>query len=34
MSNVIAELGNASKRDDVPAFRAGDTIKVLSLIHI
>ena len=28
MSNVIAELGNASKRDDVPAFRAGDTIKV------
>ena len=28
MSNVIAELGNASKRDDVPDFRAGDTIKV------
>ena len=28
MSNVIAELGNAVKRDDVPAFRAGDTIKV------
>ena len=28
MSNVIAELGNALKRDDVPAFRAGDTIKV------
>ena len=28
MTNVIAELGNASKRDDVPAFRAGDTIKV------
>ncbi len=28
MSNVIAELGNAIKRDDVPAFRAGDTIKV------
>ncbi len=27
-SNVIAELGNAVKRDDVPAFRAGDTIKV------
>ena len=28
MSNVIAELGAAQKRDDVPAFRAGDTIKV------
>ena len=28
MSNVIAELGNAIKRDDVPAFRAGDNIKV------
>ena len=28
MSNVIAELGNAVKRDDVPDFRAGDTIKV------
>ena len=28
MTNVIAELGNALKRDDVPAFRAGDTIKV------
>ena len=28
MSNVIAELGSAVKRDDVPAFRAGDTIKV------
>ena len=28
MSNVIADLGNARKRDDVPAFRAGDTIKV------
>ncbi len=28
MSNLIAELGNAQKRDDVPAFRAGDTIKV------
>ena len=27
-SNVIAELGNATMRDDVPAFRAGDTIKV------
>ena len=28
MSNVIADLGNAQKRDDVPDFRAGDTIKV------
>ena len=27
-NNVIAELGNAIKRDDVPAFRAGDTVKV------
>ncbi len=28
MSNLIAELGNAAKRDDVPDFRAGDNIKV------
>jgi large subunit ribosomal protein L19 len=28
MSNVIADLGSALKRDDVPDFRAGDTIKV------
>jgi large subunit ribosomal protein L19 len=28
MSNVIADLGGALKRDDVPDFRAGDTIKV------
>ncbi len=28
MSNVIADLGNAQKRDDVPQFRAGDTVKV------
>ncbi len=28
MTNVIAELGNSLKRDDVPAFRAGDNIKV------
>ena len=28
MSNVIAELGNAIKRTDVPDFRAGDTVKV------
>ena len=27
-SNVLADLGNALKRDDVPHFRAGDTIKV------
>jgi large subunit ribosomal protein L19 len=28
MSNVIAELGNSIKRDDVPDFRAVDTVKV------
>ena len=28
MTNVIADLGAAIKRDDVPDFRAGDTIKV------
>ena len=28
MSNVIADLGNAQKRTDVPDFRAGDTVKV------
>ena len=28
MSNVIDELSGAIKRDDVPHFRAGDTIKV------
>ena len=28
MSNVIDELNGAIKRDDVPHFRAGDTIKV------
>ncbi len=28
MTNIIADLGTAIKRDDVPAFRAGDTIKV------
>ena len=28
MTNLIHELANAAKRDDVPAFRAGDTIKV------
>jgi large subunit ribosomal protein L19 len=27
-NNLITELANESKRDDVPAFRAGDTIKV------
>ncbi len=25
---VVTDLGNAAKRDDVPAFRAGDTVKV------
>ncbi len=28
MSNVIDELAASSKRSDVPAFRAGDTLKV------
>ena len=28
MTNVIADLGNSLKRDDAPAFRAGDTVKV------
>ena len=28
MSNVIDELSGATKRDDVPDFRAGDTVKV------
>jgi large subunit ribosomal protein L19 len=28
MTNVIADIGNAQKRTDVPAFRAGDTLKV------
>ena len=28
MTNVIADLGAAIKRDDVPDFRAGDTVKV------
>ena len=28
MTNVITDLGNTAKRDDLPAFRAGDTVKV------
>ena len=28
MSNLLAEIGNSAKRDDVPDFRAGDTVKV------
>lgn len=28
MTNVITDLGNAAKRDDLPDFRAGDTVKV------
>ena len=28
MSNVIADLGSSIKRDDVPDFRAGDTVNV------
>ena len=28
MTNVIDELAAASRRDDIPEFRAGDTLKV------
>ena len=28
MTNVITDLGTAAKRDDIPDFRAGDTVKV------
>ena len=28
MTNVIDQLASATKRDDVPDFRAGDTLKV------
>ncbi len=28
MTNVIDQLANASKRSDMPEFRAGDTLKV------
>ena len=28
MSNLLADIGNGIKRDDVPEFRAGDTVKV------
>ena len=28
MSNVIDDLSSSTKRDDVPDFRAGDTVKV------
>jgi large subunit ribosomal protein L19 len=28
MSNLLAEVGDAAKRTDVPEFRAGDTVKV------
>ncbi|MDF9716916.1 50S ribosomal protein L19 [Nocardioides sp. ChNu-153] len=28
MTNVISQLELAAKRDDIPAFRAGDTVKV------
>ena len=28
MTNVINQLELAAKRDDIPAFRAGDTVKV------
>ena len=28
MSKLVTDLGNANKRDDLPEFRAGDTVKV------
>ena len=28
MTNVLNELDNASKRDDIPSFRPGDTVNV------
>ncbi|MEO9324905.1 50S ribosomal protein L19 [Nocardioides sp. C4-1] len=28
MTNILAEIGSSSLRTDVPAFRAGDTVKV------
>jgi large subunit ribosomal protein L19 len=28
VNNLVAELGTAAKRTDIPAFRAGDTVKV------
>ncbi|TDO52801.1 large subunit ribosomal protein L19 [Kribbella sp. VKM Ac-2527] len=28
MSNILNELDNSSKRDDIPSFRPGDTVKV------
>ena len=28
MSNVLSQLGDSRKRDDLPDFRAGDTVKV------
>ena len=28
MSNILNELDNASKRDDIPSFRPGDTVNV------
>ena len=27
-NHLLAEIGNAAKRTDVPAFKAGDTVKV------
>lgn len=28
MTNIVDQIGTAQKRDDVPEFRAGDTLKV------
>ena len=29
---AVADIGNALKRDDLPQFRAGDTVKVTSTL--
>ena len=34
MTNIIAELGNAQKRDDVPEFRAGDTEAAEGIVQL
>ena len=34
MSNLIDEINAASLRDDIPAFRPGDTLKAVSYTHL
>ena len=34
MNPLIEELTKEQLRSDIPAFRPGDTVRVLSLIHI